>query len=316
MAWIGVVDWRQATGSGATAGDACFFLDTVKDRLALNDDPLLTNMMSVRAVREKKVVVCNDLRIEPENIFGPERQASGILSLAFLPLMIGDDIHGLLALYAEEAGFFVDEEMQLLTELAGDIGFAMDHIGKEERLHYLAYYDDLTGLPNLSMFLEQVSQRLRLRSGDNSSLALALLEIDRFPIINETLGSKTGQDLLKLLVQRLQGSNIGFDFIACVEPNCFAVVLLDANNAQNVVHRLEQLLHACFDQAFFLGGTDLRIAGKLGVAMYPNDCTEAEGLYRNAEKALKRTKGSIEPLLFYSPEMNIRVAAVLNLESR
>ena len=65
------------------------------------------------------------------------------------------------ALYALESGFFHDDEMGLLTELAGDIAFAMDHIEKQDRLDYLAYYDVLTGLANRDLFLERVGQYLR-----------------------------------------------------------------------------------------------------------------------------------------------------------
>jgi len=61
--------------------------------------------------------------------------------MAVLPLIVSDEAVGVLALYANEREFFHQEEMKLLTELASDIAFAIDHIGKQERLHYLAYYD-------------------------------------------------------------------------------------------------------------------------------------------------------------------------------
>ena len=317
MAWIGLVDQAAMKIVPVTSvGAAEAFLDILKDSLSLNGDTLLERIMPVRAVREKTAIVSNDLRLETTSIYVQDRIGRGILSVAFLPLMVADAVQGLFALYSEDAGFFDADEMMLLTELAGDIGFALDHIEKVERLNYLAYYDELTGLPNRSMFLEQVSQRLRLRSGDINRLALALVDIDRFQIINETLGRKVGDDLLKLMTQRIQHSEIVFDAMACVGINCFGLVLLDPGDAQSVAHTLEQLLHDCFTAPFHLNGTDLRMAGKVGVAMYPQDGGDAEALFRSAETAIKRARGSIEPLLFYAPEMNTRVAAALNLESR
>ncbi|MES2878040.1 MAG: EAL domain-containing protein [Pseudomonadota bacterium] len=317
MAWIGLVDRDgMKIVPMTTVGTTPEFLNIAKDSLSLNDDTLLASNFPVRAVREKRAVVSNNLRHEPKTIYVQDRIKRGISSVAFLPVMVLQEPVALLALYSSETGFFDEEEMHLLTELAGDIGFALDHIDKEEKLNYLAYYDELTGLHNRSMFLEKVSQSLRMRNGENMGLALALLDIDRFQMVNETLSRKTGDELLKLVAQRLQHSEVGLDMVACVGVNCFGVVLLNQRDAQSVAHTLEQLLRDCFDMPFHLNDSELRMAGKVGVSLYPLDGGDAEMLYRNAETALKRARGSIDPLLFYAPEMNTRVAAALNLESR
>ncbi len=111
--------------------------------------------MVARAIREKKAVVSNDSQSDPGVVFGKKYAESGVRSMAVLPLIVADEAVGVLALYAGETEFFHEEEMKLLTELAGDIAFAIDHIDKQERLDYLAYYDVLTGLANRSLFLER-----------------------------------------------------------------------------------------------------------------------------------------------------------------
>lgn len=317
IAWIGVVDPdAMELQPMASAGADAAFMDVLKDRFSLRDDASAESSMSVRAVREKRAVLSNDLRTEPTLVLAKDRIERGILSMAFLPLLVQDTAVGVLALYADEAVFFDAEGMTLLTELAGDIGFALDHLDKEERLNYLAYYDEITGLPNRTLFLERVGQLLRVRNGEKNSTALALVDIDRFRIINDTLDRRAGDELLKLVAQRMQQSQVGFDTVARVGINCFGVALHDPRDAGSVARSVEQLLRECFAKPFQLRGSDLRIAGKAGIALYPADGDEAETLFRNAEVALKRAKGSAESLMFYAPAMNTRVTETLNLESR
>lgn len=316
-AWIGVVDPQTLTIEPvASAGAEADFLDLIKGSISLRDDTVSANSMSVHALKGKKTILCNDLRAEPRSMFAQDRIERGILSVAFLPLLVMDSAIGVLALCADEAQFFDAQEVLLLEELAGDIGFALDHLNKEDRLNYLAFYDETTGLPNRTLFLERVSQLLRSRDGAKSTTALALVDIDRFRIINDTLDRRAGDELLKLVAQRILLGEITFDTVARVGINCFGVALHDPRDAGSVALSLEQLLRDCFAKPFQLRGSDLRIAGRAGIAMHPVDGEDAEMLFRNAEAALKRAKGSAESLLFYAPEMNTRVAEALNLESR
>lgn len=317
MAWIGLVDTQAIKVVPTTSASADpTFLEIIQDSFSLRDYTVGASGMAVQAIRDKKVMVSNDLRSDMQSAFTQDRIARGILSMAFIPILVSNQAVGVLALYSDETGFFDAEELTLLNELAGDIGFALDHIEKEDRLNYLAYYDELTGLPNRSLFLEQVSQMLRRRNGERNTLALALIDIDRFPIINETLGRQSGDALLKLVAQRIQHSDTGFEAVACVGVNCFGVLLCDLRDEQGVAHRLEQLLRDCFAQPFQLRESALRMAGKVGIALYPQDGSDTDTLYRHAETALKRARGSVESLLFYAPAMNTRVAEALNLESR
>ncbi|MFZ2309548.1 MAG: EAL domain-containing protein [Rhodoferax sp.] len=317
MAWIGVIDdvARRVTPIASAGADAQY-LKLIQDCFLLDDDIPTGNKLCVQAIREKRAVLSNDIRVEPRPIFARERMERGILSLAFLPLLVNDAVVGVLALYSAEASFFDAEEMKLLTELASDIGFALDHLSKAERLQYVAYYDEVTGLPNRSLLLERLGQMLRMRDTAKPLAALALIDIDRFRNVNDTLDRRAGDELLKLVAQRLLLSKIGYDTVARVETNCFAVAMHDPRDAGSVALSVEQALRDCFSKPFELRGTDLRIAGKAGIALYPADGEDAEALFRNAEAALKRAKGSAESLLFYTPEMNTRVAEALNLESR
>src|SRR5207245_2332116 len=117
-----------------------------------------------------------------------EASVRGFHSLVVLPLLVSDEAVGVLALYATEVGFFDDEEMKLLLELAGDISFALDHIAKAEKLDYLANYDSLTGLANRTLFHERLVQYVIAAQPEKSRLAIAVVDVDRFKIINDSLG--------------------------------------------------------------------------------------------------------------------------------
>src|SRR5204862_7863344 len=84
----------------------------------------------------------------------------GAKSVIVLPLYVEGKTFGILTLYAPERNFFDDEEVKLLTELAGDISFGLEFIAKEEKVDYLAYYDVLTGLPNRSLFFDRLTRQL------------------------------------------------------------------------------------------------------------------------------------------------------------
>src|SRR6202451_708645 len=115
-----------------------------------------------------------------------ELLARGIKSGASFRLRVAGQPMAVLSLYSAECNAFDAEAARRLLELAGNISFALDHIEKRERLDYLAYYDELTGLANRSLFLERVAQYMRGAVSDGGKLALGLIDLERFKNINHT----------------------------------------------------------------------------------------------------------------------------------
>ncbi len=317
MAWIGRVDHGlQEVVPVALAGEGADFLMHVRRQLWLSGTPPPDESLSASAVRTRQAVVCEDIQNDPRIMVPRELGERGVASMAVLPLMVAHEVVGVIALFADESRFFDDDEMRLLTELAGDIGFAMDHLDKEERLNYLAYYDEITGLPNRTLFLERSGQHLRPRDGAKALLGVALVDISRFRIVNDTLGRRAGDELLRQVAQRLKQAAGDAVDVARIGINSFGVAVPDARDAGAVALSVDHLMRACFDAPFALDGTELRMAAKAGVAVFPLDGADAETLLRNAEAALNKAKASAEKLLFYASEMNTRVAEALSLEGR
>src|SRR5665647_800412 len=134
LAWIGLLD---ANGLDVTpvarAGVDQGYLDNIQ--LTARDDAPDRCEMVARALREKTVVVCNDIATDPQMArWREEALRRGYRSVVVFPLQFADKVTGILLLYTSEKDFFDTEEMRLLTEIAGDISFALDHIEKQERL--------------------------------------------------------------------------------------------------------------------------------------------------------------------------------------
>jgi HAMP domain-containing protein len=151
MAWIGLVD--RATGHlvpVASAGMGEELLAAVRDFYALPTGSEKAASIVARAMHEKRPLVCNDFEADSAFAFRAMHVEAGNRSKAAFPLIVADEAVGMLTLYATERDFFHDEEVKLLTQVAADVAFAIDHIEKEKKLDYLAHYDVLTGLANWS----------------------------------------------------------------------------------------------------------------------------------------------------------------------
>jgi len=315
MAWVGLVD--RAAGlvkPVASAGEVGDFFESAP--LAVIENKPGGHGLAGRAVRDMKSMISNDVTNDPQRLMRKELDERGIKSLAIIPLMVGGEAIGVLALYAAEIGAFDEEEMRLLLELAGDISFALEHIDKAEKLDYLAYYDQLTGLANRTLFYERVEQLLAAAAPGERKIALVILDVERFKTINDSLGRQEGDALLKQIAERMSQNDDGSLRIARISADHFAVVGRGAQSEDEVARRVERRMQRVFGPPFRIGDTELRINAKAGIALFPNDGSDPDTLFRNAESALKRAKSQGERYLFYTAQMTERVAEKLALENK
>jgi diguanylate cyclase (GGDEF)-like protein/PAS domain S-box-containing protein len=317
MAWMGIVDRSvMKIVPVASAGMDEEFLTVIKDGIALSEGVPLGNYMIAQTIREKKAVVSNDSQSDPKVVFRKKHAESGIRSMAMLPLIVSDEAVGVLVLFSEETGFFNEEELNLLAELAGNIAFAIDHSEKEKKLNYLAYYDELTGLANRTLFLERVAQYKRVAVSGGHKLALFLIDLERFKNINDSLGRPAGDALLKQVAEWLTRNVRDANLLARVGADHFALVMPDVKQGSDLARLLEKWMEAFLEHQFRLNDAVFRIALKVGVALFPDDGDNADTLFRNAEAALKKAKAGGDRYLFYRQEMTASVARKLTLENQ
>ncbi len=314
MAWVGVVDSEtKRVKPVAWGGEAEEFLASAP--LSMSQSRAVGRGMSGSAIEEKKAVVANDIQNDPRAQMKEHCKERGISSLVMLPLVVHGEGMGVLALYAKEVGFFDDEEMKLLLELAGDISFALDHIAKADKLDYLAYYDSLTGLANRTLFHERLVQYVIAAQTEKSRLAIAVVDVDRFKIINDSLGRQAGDELLRQVAERIEG-HAGPIRLGRISADRFAIVRTGVSSESEVARLIEQWLAECFGPPYTVSGTELRVSAKAGVALFPNDGQDADALFQNAEAALKKAKATGERYLFHTQQMTERIGEKLALENK
>ena len=315
MAMIGIVDRStMMILPVASAGMNEVLLTAVKRLISPRE--LASNTMVARVLRDKKAIVSNDSQCDPQVLLGAKYAEAGVRSMAILPLMVSDEAVGALALYSSEKDFFREDEMKLLMELANDVSFAIDHLGKQERLNYLAYYDDVTGLANRSLFLDRVTQYMRSATSGGHKLALCMIDLERFKNINDSLGQAAGDALLKQVAEWLTRNMNDANLLARVGADHFALVLPEVRKGGDATRLLENTIKAFLEHPFHLNDAVFRIAAKIGVALFPDDGADAVTLFKNAEAALKNAKTSGERYVFYTHKMTARVAGRLTLETQ
>jgi diguanylate cyclase (GGDEF)-like protein/PAS domain S-box-containing protein len=317
MIWIGIIDHaRLKMAPVASVGMRDDFMEEICERFTWQEDSSFANTLTARAVREARPVVVNNLETDNNVLFHKEHFAAGVRSMAVFPLIIGGIVVGVVALYAYEFEFFHQGEMKLLTQLTGDIAFAMDHIEKQERLDYLAYYDVLTGLANRALFLDRTAQYIRAAASGRHKLALFLIDLERFKNINDSLGRPAGDLLLKQIAGWLIRAVGDANLVARVDADHFGVVLPDIRHTRDVMALLRKTMLAFLSHPFKLNDAVFRVAAKVGMAVCPDDGTDADALFRNAESALKKAKLSGVKYLSYSANMTVSVAGQLTLENQ
>ncbi|HWP46326.1 MAG TPA: EAL domain-containing protein [Candidatus Limnocylindrales bacterium] len=186
----------------------------------------------------------------------------------------------------------------------------------EETIRHLAYDDALTGLPNRTLFNDRLTLALAQAHRNQGRLAVMLMDLDRFKIINDTLGHAVGDQLLRGVARRLINSLREGDTVARLGDDEFAFLLPGMDQVEDVAKTAQKIIEI-LKSAFYFEGHELHVTPSIGIALYPNDGEDAQTLLKNANTALHRAKEQgRNTYQLYTPAMNATALERLALESR
>lgn len=203
-------------------------------------------------------------------------------------------------------------------EVSGIIGVATDITERkraEKRLVQLANYDSLTGLPNRTLFRDRLAHAVAQANRKNRLVALLFLDLDRFKMINDSLGHLAGDKLLQAVSGRLLANAREEDTVARLGGDEFTVILEDITNTEDATIVARKILEV-MGKPFYLDGHEVFVTTSIGIAIFPLDGQGLDGLLKNADTAMYRAKEQgRNNYQFYTADMNAKAVEHLIMES-
>jgi diguanylate cyclase (GGDEF)-like protein/PAS domain S-box-containing protein len=183
----------------------------------------------------------------------------------------------------------------------------------QEELEHQAYHDALTGLANRNLLPDRIRQAILHAYRARQNVAVLLLDLDHFKLVNDSLGHAVGDSLLVSVAERLSAAVRDADTVARIGGDEFVVVIADAEREDHITAATQRIMDAVVEPVV-IKGKELYASASIGVSIYPRDGTDAETLLKNADVAMYRAKEQgRNNYQFYTPEMNARLAERVNM---
>ncbi|MDR3518812.1 MAG: EAL domain-containing protein [Azospirillaceae bacterium] len=184
----------------------------------------------------------------------------------------------------------------------------------EWRIDYLATHDALTGLPNRVLFLDRLRQAITRVNRKAGRFALLFVDLDNFKVVNDSLGHAAGDTLLVEVARRLRSSTRSVDSVARFGGDEFALLIEDTDIGEAEV--AARRIAATFEDSMKIGTQDIHVSVSIGICLFPDDGTDAETLFRNADTAMYHAKGAGKNThQFFTQKLKIAADERLRIEA-
>jgi diguanylate cyclase (GGDEF)-like protein len=205
--------------------------------------------------------------------------------------------------------------MALLQMTSGSAAIAIEQRLLTDQLAYQAHHDTLTELPNRLLFQERLRQAILEARRSKTMVALLYVDLDRFKLINDTLGHASGDALLQQVARRLKSSLREADTLARMSGDEFTIIATGLRNPLHASVVAEAVLKA-LRSPFEMENQELFVTASIGISVYPQDALDAETLQRNSDNAMYRAKSAGKNRFeYFIPEMRASTSQRLEMET-
>jgi diguanylate cyclase (GGDEF)-like protein len=318
-------------GAGELLGD-----EVVGLKLVDRDDPDYTTMVSMSGlteelasqVRRSRVTegaaghaIVEDRLIVLQDYAGSEVAMEPFVGVALRTAMAapvhenGRPVGSIVVASFRPDRLYTDTEREMLLAFAHHASMALNDAKVVEEMRHLAYHDSLTGLPNRALFTEHLERALARARRGGSRVTVLFLDLDRFKMVNDSLGHAAGDHLLVAVAERLRSSLRATDVAARLGGDEFAVLAEDSEleaDANAVAQRIVEALH----EPITAGGRELSVTASIGVAVSGCGETDAQALLRNADLAMYRAKvDGLGSYLVFEQDMHTVLSQRVEMET-
>jgi diguanylate cyclase (GGDEF)-like protein/PAS domain S-box-containing protein len=218
------------------------------------------------------------------------------------------DVLGVFAMYSMSVREPTLIELRLIDTIIRIAGIAIERKHAEDRIQFMANHDALTGLPNRTLLKDRLEQALLHAQRYDRWVTVVFIDLDNFKFVNDSLGHNAGDELLKVVADRMVESVRETDTVVRLGGDEFVVLLVDQPKNADIVTATLQKLRSAIAEGVRIEGHDLRVTGSIGIANYPNNGTDADALLASADAAMYRAKEiGRDNFQFYTPELNTKV---------
>lgn len=263
-------------------------IDTIEE-ISLTRYPWLIDQLN-----KQRLVHIEDIDSIPETASAEQTifRSQKIKSVVFVPVMGEKEMVAFLGIDSVSADKkWSEENKEMLNIMANILYGGLMQIEADKEIEFMAYYDHLTRLPNRFLFGDRVEQAIHLSKRTGKYVAIIFVDLDNFKTVNDTLGHKAGDDLLKQVADSLSEITRKSDTVARFGGDEFLIMVNNIPDYETILIIAEKIMKI-FTSLFIIAGREFRITASAGISLYPIDGKNTDILVKKADIAMYRAKES------------------------
>jgi diguanylate cyclase (GGDEF)-like protein/PAS domain S-box-containing protein len=223
---------------------------------------------------------------------------------------------GTFAMYSTTVREPTESETRIVDAATRIAGIAIERKQAEDRIHFMANHDALTGLPNRALLSDRLAQAVVYAQRYDRWVTVVFVDLDNFKFVNDSLGHNAGDELLKIVAKRMVDCVRGTDTVVRLGGDEFVILLFGQPKNADMASTTLQKIRSAIAEPIQVDGHDLQVTCSIGLANYPNDGADPETLLANADAAMYRAKEiGRDNFQFYTPELNTKVHEKFTLQT-